>query len=220
MLIRNSLLHVCQYAVTTSYVLTPWLLPTALWDGYFVIIIPILQMRKPRLREIICPRSHCWSQQSWDPNQGSLAQSLYTQLLHCTASLQIGPQMAEWEGCSSQPQRLEQTGYVLEMLPGWGHCVSGQKGSPAKAWLGDLSFIHKQLRGTPDHHWVLPAASHPGGTGQSAWQSSLVAHQCWPLSLRFGICTWHRWCFFRPLWLITSGTPLPWASQQASVHLL
>lgn len=67
-------------------------------------------------------------------------------------TLQIGPWMAEWEGCSSEPQRLEQTGYVLEMLPGWGHCVSGQKGFPAKAWLGDLSFIHKQLKGTTDHH--------------------------------------------------------------------
>lgn len=60
----------------------------------------------------------------------------------------------------------------------------------------------------------------PGGTGQSAWQSSLVTHRCWLLSLRFGICMWHHWCFFRPPWLITSGTPLPWTSQQASLHLL
>ena len=62
MLIENALAVVCQYAVTISCVLILWLLPTALWDGYFVII-PILQMSKPSLRELICPRSHSWSQQ-------------------------------------------------------------------------------------------------------------------------------------------------------------
>ena len=67
--------------------------------------------------------------------------------------------MTEWGG-SPQPQRQEPAGYVLGMLPGWGHCVSGQKGFPAKAWPGDWSFIHKHLKSTTEYLLLHPTRGH------------------------------------------------------------